>query len=93
MIGGNPNDFLDRIYSCQDTVYIYNGIKYWFQGYMPNKDTVHMEVFQYQPAKEDYIWEYDGKTIAECWKSFVNAPIFEGKSFWNVEQQIEWVDE
>ena len=23
MIGGNPNDFLDRIYSCQDTIYIY----------------------------------------------------------------------
>ena len=40
MIGGNPNDFLDRIYSCQDTIYIYMGVKYWFQGYMPDPETV-----------------------------------------------------
>ena len=31
MIGGNPYDFLNRIYSCQDTIFIYKGIKYWFQ--------------------------------------------------------------
>ena len=52
MIGGNPHDFLDRIYSCQDTIYIYNNIKYWFQGYMPNSNSVHMEIIQYQPASE-----------------------------------------
>lgn len=52
MIGGNPNDFLDRIYSCQDTVYVYKGIKYWFQGYMPADGVVHMGIFQYQPPCE-----------------------------------------
>ena len=56
MIGGNPNDFLDRVYSCQDTIYIYKGIKYWFQGYMPDSNTVHMEVIQYQPANNKEIW-------------------------------------
>lgn len=32
MINGNANEFIDRIYTCQDTVFIYQGIKYWFQG-------------------------------------------------------------
>ena len=67
MINGNPNEFIDRIYTCQDTVFVYRGVKYWFQGYMPDDSTVHMEVFQVDPEKDGYIWEYDGKTIEECY--------------------------
>ena len=93
MIGGDPNEFLDRIYSCQDTIFRYKGIKYWFQGYMPNINTVHMEVTQYQPQSEQSVWEYDGDTIEECQQAFIKAPIFNGKSFWNVEPDIEWLDE
>lgn len=26
MINGHPNDFLEHIYSCQDTVFIFKGI-------------------------------------------------------------------
>ena len=81
MIGGNPNDFLDRIYSCQDTIYIYKGIKYWFQGYMPDS------------ADNKDIWSYDATTIEQCKQAFIDAPIFDGKTFWDVEQDIEWVDD
>ena len=87
MVGGKPNDFLDRIYSCQDTVFVYNGIKYWFQGYMPDKNSVHMEIIQYQPSSEKDVWEYDGATIDECLNAFVHAPIFNGKTFWEAEKR------
>lgn len=93
MIGGNPNDFLDRIYSCQDTIYIYGGIKYWFQGYMPDSDTVHMEIIQYQPASNKEIWSHDATTIEQCVQAFVDAPLFHGKTFWDAEQDIAWVDD
>ncbi len=92
MINGNPNDFLDTIYSCQDIIYIFNGIKYWFQGYTED-NTVHMEIFQYIPANDDYIWEYNSDTIEKCLNSFLAAPIFDGKTFWDVENEIEWVDD
>ena len=92
MIGGNPNDFLDRIYSCQDTVYVYKGIKYWFQGYMPADGVVHMEIFQYQPPCERNVQSYDGSSLDECQDAFIHAPIFDGKTFWEVEKDIEWVD-
>lgn len=92
MVGGKPKDFLDRLYSCQDTVFIYKHIKYWFQGYMPDKNSVHMEIFQYQPSSERNVWEYDGATIDECLKAFIHAKIWNGKSFWDVEQEMEWVD-
>lgn len=93
MIGGTPNDFLTRIYSCQDTIYIYKGIKYWFQGYMPDNNSVHMEIFQYAPADEKVVWQHDGKNIEECYQDFIDSPIFKGKKFWDAENDIEWVDD
>jgi len=92
MINGNPNEFLDTIYSCQDIIYVFNGIKYWFQGYMED-NIIHMEIFQYIPAKDDYIWEYNSDTIEKCFNAFLTAPIFDGKTFWEVENEIEWVDD
>ena len=93
MINGDVGDFVDRIYSCQDTVFIYNGVKYWFQGYMPSFDTAHMEVVQVDPERDGYVWEYNGNSISEGQESFQKAPIFEGKTFWDAEKDIEWTDE
>ena len=93
MIDGNPTEFVDRIYSCQDTVYIFKGMKYWFQGYMLSDGGVHMEIFQSEPSSEICLWEHNGQTIEECQNAFLNAPIFDGKSFWDAEQQIQWVDD
>ncbi len=59
MINGNPNEFIDTIYTCQDIIFVYDGIKYWFQGHIVY-GKVHMEVFQYVPAKDGYIGEYNG---------------------------------
>ena len=93
MINGDAGDFVDRIYSCQDTVFIYNGVKYWFQGYMPSPDTVHMEVVQVDPKRDGYVWEYNGNSIREGQEAFQKASIFDGKTFWDAEKDIEWTDE
>ena len=93
MINGNVGEFVDRIYSCQDTIFIFDGIKYWFQGYTLPNGTVHMEVSQYHPISDSFFWEYDGKSIDECHKAFLKAPIFAGQTFWEVEKNITWVDE
>lgn len=66
MINGNPNEFIATIYTCQDIVFVYDNVKYWFQGYIVAGE-VHMEVFQ-------------------------NTPFFNGKTFWEAEKDIEWVD-
>lgn len=91
MINGNPNEFIDAIYTCQDIVFIYDKTKYWFQGYIV-ENKVHMEIFQYEPAKDGYIGEYNGQSLSEGQENFQNAPVFNGKTFWQVEQEIEWVD-
>ena len=92
MINGSTNEFVNRISTCQDTVFIYKGRKYWFQECMPNENTVHMEIVQTDPDAENYVWEYNGSSIKEGQKAFQTAPIFDGKTFWEVEQEMEWAD-
>ena len=91
MINGNPNRFLEVVASGQDITYKYKGNIYWFQGY--NKgDKFRMEIFKHIPAEEDFIWECEEETYLECLNRFTNEPIFDGKTFWEVEQEIEWGD-
>ena len=52
-----------------------------------------MEVIQYQPANNKEIWSHDATTIEQCKQAFIDAPLFDGKTFWNAEQDIEWVDD
>ena len=94
MINGNPHDFVDTAYSGQDIIFLFHGIKYWFQGYTIKEDgTNHMEVFQYQPPSDNYIWECNSDSIEKCLAAFLEAPIFDGKTFWEAESEIEWVDD
>ena len=92
MINGNPHEFIDRISTSQDTVFIYNNVKYWFQGYGLDEGGIYMEVFQVAPSSGELEWEYKGKSMIEGQDAFQNAPIFNGKTFWEVEKDIEWVD-
>lgn len=96
MIDGNPHDFLDTVYSGQDVVYIYHGIKYWYQGYTNDDGSWHMEVFQYQKEHQKdgtyFLWEKNVKNEEEGRTAFLQAPLFEGKTFWEAEQDIQWVD-
>ena len=87
MINGDPHDFVETVYSGQDIPYIFRGKKYWFQGYSTD-DGFHMEVMECFPPY-DYIWEYDAE-CQECGDVFQTAPIFDGKMFWDAEQEIEW---
>lgn len=55
MIDGNPYRFIEVAYTGQDIVFLFNGKKYWFQGYTLDDKTVHMEVFQTEPPTDGYI--------------------------------------
>lgn len=92
MIDGDPNDFLDVIYSGQDVVYIYDGIKYWFQGYTTSSGVKHMEIWQEEPPVDGYIWTHDDTSMEKCLEAFLKARIFGGKTFWEAEENIHWVD-
>ena len=90
MINGDPNDFIEVVYSGQDIPFLFRGQKFWYQGYVKN-DKWHMEIMECFPPC-NYRWECDVITCDEGVDAFLKAPIFDGKTFWEVEHEIEWLD-
>ena len=49
-----------------------------------------MEVFEIQGG--DFLWEMDAPTMSACATSFLNAEVWDGKSFVCAEPEVEWLD-
>lgn len=90
MKNGNPKEFIEMIYNGEDIYFVFGGITYFAQGYSLN-DVWHYEIVQESPTSEFILWKFDGK-ITDVINSFEKAKIFNGKTFWEVEKDIEWVD-
>lgn len=96
MINGNANDFIDKL-SYEYHYVLFNGIKYFLNGCQVSKNgegkvvSVRLEV--YDLTNNVTIFSVTKSTISECLSGFQDAKIWNGKSFWDVEQDIEWVDD
>ncbi len=90
MIDGDPNNFLEVVYSGQDINFRFDGVNYFYQDYW-NNGLFYMEIWEYDNPDHPYLWQYQGTKLTECLQAFVEAPIFKGKSFWKVEKEITWL--
>ena len=91
MIGGDPNRFLEVIYSGQEIYFCYNNINYFYQGYWEDS-YFFMEIWEYDNPEHPYLWQHKGTDPVECLQSFEDAPIFNGRTFRNAEKDIEWLE-
>lgn len=96
MIDGNANDFIDKL-CYEDHYVIYCGEKYYFNGCCTRKDKnikvefVRLEV--YNITTDTTIFTTNMLFAAECISALEAAPIWNGKTFWEVEGEMQWVDE
>ena len=96
MINGKASNFIECL-SYEDNYAIFRGNKYFFNGCQTTKDSlgevicVKLEV--YDLTSKTTIYSVTKKTVSECLAAFQYAKIWNGKSFWDVEQDIEWVDD
>lgn len=92
MINGDSREFVDGLYYGDERFFLYNGKKYFVQGYYENKKPL-LEVYILYPAENSFNWRAfsndDSYPVAE----FETAKIFDGKTFWEAEKEIEWTDE
>lgn len=95
MKGGNVSDFIDQT-TFEECAVMYKGVKYFFHGLMFDK------------AKNEYsymidVWDNDNNyiktvfsktspTSEKCLELAQNEPIFDGKTFWTAEADMEWVE-
>lgn len=91
MINGDVKKFVDNLYYGTENVFVFGRFKYMIQGWWEDgKYTLFMQLWE--PAMSGYDWEHTASNPNECVEAFMSAPIFDGKTFWEVEREIEWVD-
>lgn len=93
MINGTVNDFLDSVYNLQEIIHIYHGKKYFLQGYggFKNHASYTLELQLWEPECK-FLWSCSHPSLSECREDFLKAPLYDGKTFWEAECEIEWVD-
>ncbi len=91
MINGDANEFIDGLYYGDERFFLYGGSKFLIEGW--TKAGLRMLVlYAIEDPNNNFEWRAfsdDGKYPVD---KFEKAPIFNGKTFWEVEKDIEWVD-
>lgn len=94
MEGGHVNDFMDA-FTYQSVALIFRGEKYFSDGITTMPDGRHsffvIKIDENGEFLED-VYEFTGNTIADCVNAFESAPIWAGKTFYEIERETEWVD-
>lgn len=85
------NYFFEKLYGGEEIIFIVQKKKYFVQGYHKN-GLYHMNLQEWEPVQQ-LLWETQKSNMAECAEEFLEISIFNGKTFWEVENEIEWVDE
>lgn len=63
-----------------------------YQGYTQS-GVCHMEIQQHIPWSSELFWYTQSPSMQGCVEAFEKALILNGKTFWEAESEIEWVDE
>ncbi len=92
MIDGNVNEFVDGLYRGNEWWFLFNGKKYFIQGWWESgKATLALDDCS-DVNNPNYMWERTADNMEENVDAFLNAPIWDGKTFWEVEYEMTWID-
>ncbi len=92
MINGNFTEFIDQLYYGQELVFTYEGRKYFIQGWWTDNVATMVLDDVTVPGEKDYLWEYHADTMRECAEVFLIAPIWDGKDFTQIQENVTWSD-
>lgn len=92
MINGNVDKFIEGLHYGDERFFLYKGKKYFIQGYCGDDKNPILEIYQIECDDGLHWIARSDNDYAFPVKAFEEAKIFDGKSFWDVENEIEWVD-
>ena len=99
MINGNVNEFVDNLYYGSEMYFIFRETKYFIQGWY--EKPLHYLVLDYDFDDKDvlenyefegYVWECRSEDPNECVRAFLEAPLWDGKVFYDVEKEMIWTE-
>jgi hypothetical protein len=95
MLGGNVNEFIDHT-TYEECAVMYKGEKYFFHGLIcDNKKNRYSYEIDLWDNAGNFIKNLFDKTFTsseECIKVAQEIPIFNGKTFWEAEKEMEWIE-
>lgn len=84
------DDFVSRICYGEELVFVYKGLKYLLQG--TYEDPYHLLYIFSLNSDEGIDWKVYTLTEYFDTDSFLKARIFDGRTFWEAVDEIEWSD-
>lgn len=94
MEGGRINDFIEA-FSYQSVAVMYKGEKYFSDGIIFKENGKYMFFIIKVDENCNFIsdvYDFEGNSADDCISAFVNAPIWNGKTLYDVEKEMTWVD-
>lgn len=94
MIDGNIKEFIDQLYFGQELVFIYEGKKYFIQGWWSDdyrETTMQLIEITDDPSSET-LWEFHSSKMSSCAEAFLSDPIWNGKDFLKIQENVVWSD-
>lgn len=89
MKGNDLNQFIDDLYHNPEKEISYRGVRYMICGYFsPGANVYTLEVNTIEKSPRT-LFRHTSSERCECVRSFVNAKIFDGKTIYEAEQDIE----
>ncbi len=93
MTNGDINDFLFDLSCGFDLVFIFRGKKYFLEGYIDDNDKPTYFMWTLDPPAEDYSLILVGNGKHLPMDEFLALKIWDGKTFMEVQDEIQWVDD
>lgn len=96
MEAGNVTEFVDNL-ALQDEAVLYQGMLYYFYGVRLNTETGHYytSIDRFMGDIHHFVDEfyfYEGTSFEECLSHLLEDKIWNGKSFYEVEREMKWID-
>lgn len=92
MKNGCISDFIDQLYYGGELVFEYKGSRYFIQGWTEADRNIMVLDLVSQEKFKSYLWTHEAQTMKECAESFLDAPLWNGKTFIQIQEDVTWSD-
>ena len=96
MTAKEATDFIDSV-TWEDCTVRLHGKLYWCLGLAryPSDNKLRIQVFEEDPVTREwirYLLNYASDSKDDCMKHFLEDKYWDGKSFYEVAPDMEWID-
>lgn len=92
MKGNTITEFINDLYACggPEKEFTFRGKRYFLETIMVEEtDLLELYVAEIKENADDIVFSFTGKTLHDCVAQFEEAKIFDGKTIYQVEKEIE----